>query len=372
MAQFPSVSGENPSKPLKTGDFNFDLPSELIAQHPAPTRDGSRLLVADRHTGTRSHQHFSDLPQFLRVGDVLVMNNSRVIPARLRGHKIGGEAAAELLLVEPAEDQTWWSLIRPGKRLPPGTRIALVDRHGQPTPLTAEVLEKNDAGHARVRFDGTEDLLNALNSLGEMPLPPYIRREAFGQSADDTERYQTVYADPAGSVAAPTAGLHFTEPLLDQIRSLGVETHTVTLHVGLGTFAPVKAKALDEHAMHTERYTLPTATAEAINRAKAEGRRVIAVGTTTVRVLESVAKQSLPLTTTSGNTAIFIYPPRPFAVVDALITNFHLPQSTLLMLVSAFASPGALDGREWMLETYAEAVREKYRFFSYGDAMLIT
>ena len=372
MAQFPSVSGENPSKPLKTEDFNFDLPSELIAQHPAPTRDGSRLLVADRHTGTRSHQHFSDLPQFLRVGDVLVMNNSRVIPARLRGHKIGGEAAAELLLVEPAEDKTWWSLIRPGKRLPPGTRIAFVDRHGQPTPLTAEVLEKNDAGHARVRFDGTEDLLNALNSLGEMPLPPYIRREAFGQSADDTERYQTVYADPAGSVAAPTAGLHFTEPLLDQIRSLGVETHTVTLHVGLGTFAPVKAKALDEHAMHTERYTLPTATAEAINRAKAEGRRVIAVGTTTVRVLESVAKQSLPLTTTSGNTAIFIYPPRPFAVVDALITNFHLPQSTLLMLVSAFASPGALDGRKWMLETYAEAVREKYRFFSYGDAMLIT
>ena len=186
------------------------------------------------------------------------------------------------------------------------------------------------------------------------------------------ERYQTVYADPAGSVAAPTAGLHFTEPLLDQIRSLGVETHTVTLHVGLGTFAPVKAEALEEHAMHTERYTLPTATAEAINRAKAEGRRVIAVGTTTVRVLESVAKQSLPLTTTSGNTAIFIYPPRPFAVVDALITNFHLPQSTLLMLVSAFASPGALDGREWMLETYAEAVREKYRFFSYGDAMLIT
>ena len=186
MAQFPSVSGENPSKPLKTEDFDFDLPSELIAQHPAPTRDGSRLLVADRHTGTRSHQHFSDLPQFLRAGDVLVMNDSRVIPARLRGQKIGGEAAAELLLVEPAEDQTWWSLIRPGKRLPPGSRIALSDRHGQPTPLTAEVLDKNEAGHARVRFEGTEDLLNALDSLGEMPLPPYIRREPFGQSADDT------------------------------------------------------------------------------------------------------------------------------------------------------------------------------------------
>ena len=372
MAQSPTVSGENPSKPLKTADFDFDLPSELIAQHPVPTRDGSRLLVADRQKGERSHHEFSDLAKFLQAGDVLVMNNSRVIPARLRGQKIGGEAAAELLLVEPAEDQTWWSLIRPGKRLPPGTRIALADRHGQTTPLTAEVLEKNEAGHARVRFEGTDDLLDTLDTLGEMPLPPYIRREAFGQSAYDTERYQTVYADPAGSVAAPTAGLHFTESLLDQIRSLGVETHTVTLHVGLGTFAPVKAEALEEHAMHTERYTLPAATAKAINLAKAEGRRVIAVGTTTVRVLESVAEQSLPLSATSGSTAIFIYPPRPFAVVDALITNFHLPQSTLLMLVSAFAAPGSLAGREWMLETYAEAVREKYRFFSYGDAMLIT
>ena len=214
MAQSPSVSGENPSKPLKTADFDFDLPSELIAQHPAPTRDGSRLLVADRQKGERSHYEFSDLAKFLQAGDVLVMNNSRVIPARLRGQKIGGEAAAELLLVEPAEDQTWWSLIRPGKRLPPGTRIALADRHGQTTPLTAEVLEKNEAGHARVRFEGTDDLLDTLDTLGEMPLPPYIRREAFGQSADDTERYQTVYADPAGSVAAPTAGLHFTLSLI--------------------------------------------------------------------------------------------------------------------------------------------------------------
>lgn len=372
MAQSPPVTGENPSNPLKTADFDFDLPPELIAQHPAPARDGSRLLVADRQTRSRSHRHFSDLPKFLRAGDVLVINNSRVIPARLRGQKIDGTAAVEILLVEPAADQTWWALLRPGKRLPAGTRIALSDRQGQPTVVTAEVLEKNDAGHARIRFKGTDNLLSDLDALGEMPLPPYIRREAFGQPQEDTERYQTVYADPMGSVAAPTAGLHFTESLLDQIRSQNIETHTVTLHVGLGTFAPIKADALEEHTMHTEQFTLPATTAEAINRAKAEGRRIVAVGTTTVRVLESVARTSLPLTATSGSTDIFIYPPRRFAIVDALITNFHLPQSTLLMLVSAFAAPGERGGREWMLETYTEAVREKYRFFSYGDAMLIT
>ncbi len=365
------MSTENQEKSLKTADFNFNLPPELIAQNPAPARDGSRLLSIKRVEGTFAHHQFIDLPQFLRAGDVLVMNNSRVIPARLRGRKMNGGAAVEMLLTEPAHDATWWAMIRPGKRLPPKTHIEIFDNQGRPTPFTAEVLEKNKEGHARLRFVGTDDLLMELDALGEMPLPPYIRRETHGQSSEDAERYQTVYANPTGSVAAPTAGLHFTEALLDQLRSRRVETHTVTLHVGLGTFAPVKAEALAEHQMHSERFTLPAKTAAAINAAKADGRRVIAVGTTTVRVLESVAANNQPLAATSGSTDIFIYPPREFKVVDGLLTNFHLPQSTLLMLVSAFAAPGNMSGRQWMLEAYAEAIREKYRFFSYGDAMLI-
>ena len=367
------MSTENQAKPLKTADFNFILPPDLIAQKPAPARDGSRLLYIERAEGTLAHRQFTDLPQFLRAGDVLVMNNSRVIPARLRGRKGVGGGAVEMLLTEPARDATWWAMVRPGKRLPPNTKIELFDNQGRPTPFTAEVLEKNTEGHARLRFDGTEDLLAELDALGEMPLPPYIRRDAHGhgQTSEDAERYQTVYANPAGSVAAPTAGLHFTEPLLEQLRARGVETHTVTLHVGLGTFAPVKVDALTEHRMHSERFTLPAETAAAINAAKADGRRVIAVGTTTVRVLESVAADIQLLDATSGSTDIFIYPPRDFKVVDGLLTNFHLPQSTLLMLVSAFATPGELSGRQRMLEAYAEAIREKYRFFSYGDAMLI-
>ena len=364
---------ENQEKSLKTADFNFSLPPDLIAQNPASTRDGSRLLYIERASGALAHQQFTDLPQFLRAGDLLVMNNSRVIPARLRGRKAVGGAAVEMLITEPARDATWWAMVRPGKRLPPETQIELFDNQGRPTPFTAEVLEKNEEGHARLRFEGTENLLAELDTLGEMPLPPYIRRSAHGheQTSEDAERYQTVYANPAGSVAAPTAGLHFTEALLEQLREQEVETHTVTLHVGLGTFAPVKADALAEHRMHSERFTLPDETAAAINAAKTEGRRVIAVGTTTVRVLESVAANHQPLAATSGNTDIFIYPPHDFKVVDGLLTNFHLPQSTLLMLVSAFATPGELSGRQWMLEAYAEAIREKYRFFSYGDAMLI-
>jgi len=366
------VSSGKQEKTLKTSDFSFDLPSELIAQHPAPTRDASRLLVADRSTNQRTHQYFRDLPQFLKEGDVLVMNNSRVIPARLRGQKIGGEAAVELLLTERSEDQTWWSLLRPGKRLPQGSRIALFNHHGQPSNLTAEIVEKNDDGHARVQFTGTNNLMTDLEILGEMPLPPYIQREPFAQETEDIERYQTVYASSIGSIAAPTAGLHFTEALIGQLQDKGVEIHYVTLHVGLGTFSPVKSDELDNHRMHAEHFTLTAATSEAINRAKNEGRRVIAVGTTTVRVLESVAQSSPAITETSGTTNIFIYPPQTFKVVDALITNFHLPQSSLLMLVSAFGAPGETHGREWVLEIYAEAVREKYRFFSYGDAMLIT
>ncbi len=365
------MSTENQEKPLKTEDFNFSLPPELIAQNPAPARDGSRLLNVKRVEGTFAHHQFLDLPQFLRAGDVLVMNNSRVIPARLRGRKAIGGGAVEILLTEPASDATWWAMVRPGKRLPPKTQIEILDNQGRPTPFTAEVLKKNEEGHACLHFEGTDHLLAELDALGEIPLPPYIHRETHGKSGEDAERYQTVYAKPTGSIAAPTAGLHFTEPFLDQLRAQGVETHTVTLHVGLGTFAPVKAEALAEHRMHSERFTLPAKTAAAINAAKTEGRRVIAVGTTTVRVLESVAAQQESLSATSGSTDIFIYPPREFKVVDGLLTNFHLPQSTLLMLVSAFAVPGELSGRQWMLEAYAEAIRKKYRFFSYGDAMLI-
>ena len=239
------MSSGKQEKTLKTSDFSFDLPSELIAQHPAPTRDASRLLVADRSTNQRTHQYFRDLPQFLKEGDVLVMNNSRVIPARLRGQKIGGEAAVELLLTERSEDQTWWSLLRPGKRLPQGSRIALFDHHGQPSNLTAEIVEKNDDGHARVQFTGTNNLMTDLEILGEMPLPPYIQREPFAQETEDIERYQTVYASSIGSIAAPTAGLHFTEALIGQLQDKGVEIHYVTLHVGLGTFSPVKSDELD-------------------------------------------------------------------------------------------------------------------------------
>jgi S-adenosylmethionine:tRNA ribosyltransferase-isomerase len=366
------VSGKISENTLKTADFDFDLPPGLVAQHPSPIRDASRLLATERASGQRTHHHFADLPQFLHAGDVLVLNNSRVIPARLHGRKIAGKAIVEILLIEPAQHSTWWAMVRPGKRLQPGTSIALYDRTGQPTSLVSEVIEKNKEGHARLRFDGTEDVLAELHRLGEMPLPPYIQREAHGQTKKDIDRYQTVYADPAGSIAAPTAGLHFTETLLDQLRSQGVEIHALTLHVGLGTFAPVKVDSLDEHHMHIEHYTLPPETTAAINAAKAEGRRVIAVGTTTVRVLESAALTHKPLAATNGSTDIFIYPPHKFRIVDALITNFHVPQSTLLMLVSAFAAPDELRGREWILETYAEAIREKYRFFSYGDAMLIT
>ena len=363
---------KSPIDSLKTADFHYELPPELIAQHPPLTRDGSRLLVTNRATSECSHQHFTDFPNHLRAGDVLVLNNSRVIPARLRGHKIGGQAAVEILLTEAASEGTWWAMLRPGKRLPPGTRITLNDRTGKPTAIEAEVIEKNEQGHARLLFNGTENIIAELEQLGELPLPPYIQREAHRQTDDDIERYQTVYANPAGSIAAPTAGLHFTDALLNQLRAKGIQIHSLTLHVGLGTFAPVKAESVAEHKMHTENFSLPQETANAINTAKAERRRVIAVGTTTVRVLESLAQNEKPLAAAEGGTDIFIFPPRDFRVVDALLTNFHLPQSTLLMLVSAFAAPGEMRGREWMLENYTEAAAEKYRFFSFGDAMFIT
>ncbi len=356
---------------MKTADFDFPLPPELIAQSPAGTRDGSRLLVLNRATGQMTHRRFPDLRDFLRAGDVLVLNNSRVLRARLRGQKPATGGQVELLLVEEIAPNDWWTMLRPGKRVRPGTEIRLLTRTGTPSSVAVVVQEKSTEGHCRVRFVGTENILHELDALGEIPLPPYIERAAG--SEDDT-RYQTVFAQPAGSVAAPTAGLHFTPQLLDDLRARGVEIHFVTLHVGLGTFAPVKADNLADHIMHEERFELSATTADAINTAKREKRRVIAIGTTTVRVLESAAALSPTishLSPVTARTRIFIHPPYHFRVVDALLTNFHLPQSTLLMLVSAFTAPGETRGRELTLAAYAEAVRERYRFFSYGDAMLI-
>ncbi|MFA6545308.1 MAG: tRNA preQ1(34) S-adenosylmethionine ribosyltransferase-isomerase QueA, partial [Limisphaerales bacterium] len=334
---------------MRTSDFDYPLPQELIAQSPAATRDGSRLLVLHRSEARIEHGRFRDLTNRLRAGDVLVFNNSRVIRARLRGLKPASGGQVELLLVEEVAPNEWWTLLRPGKRVRTGSEIQLVTITGVASSVCAVVLEKNAEGHCRVRFTGTPNIFDELESHGEIPLPPYIERAA---GAEDDARYQTVFAQPAGSVAAPTAGLHFTPALLDALRAHGVRIHFVTLHVGLGTFAPVKSETLAGHVMHEERFELPDVTAGAINAAKREGRRVIAVGTTTVRVLESAAALSTlnsQLSTQRGRTRIFIHPPFQFRVVDALLTNFHLPQSTLLMLVSAFAAPGELRGRELML-----------------------
>lgn len=357
---------------MRTLDFDYPLPPELIAQHPAPQRDQSRLLVTDRSTGQMTHRQFPDLLSYLRPGDTLVLNNSRVIPARLRGVKRGSGGQIETLLVEENAPNDWWVMLRPGKRVRPGTQIDFTKNDGSPAPLSAEVLEKNAEGHCRLRFNYEGNVLDVIDSLGEIPLPPYIARDAGASRPEDLERYQTVYAQARGSVAAPTAGLHFTPELLANIKALGVNVCYVTLHVGLGTFSPLKVEQIAQHQMHSERFELSTGTVEMIAQTKATGGRVIAVGTTTVRVLESVAAQNEgQLVAMRGSTKIFIYPPYCFRVIDCLVTNFHLPQSTLLMLVSAFMAPGEMRGREIALQAYAEAVREKYRFFSYGDAMLI-
>jgi S-adenosylmethionine:tRNA ribosyltransferase-isomerase len=389
---------------MRTADFDFELPPELIAQAPAPQRDQSRLLVLRRDSGQIAHRRFRDLLEHLQAGDVLVFNNSRVIPARLRGFNSQTGGQFELLLLEANATNDWWAMVRPGKRAQPGTRIELRTADGNPAGVCATVLDTNEEGHRRLSFTGTPDIVLALDALGEVPLPPYIQRKPLEKGhmaaplpspparssrgegeALDRERYQTVFAEPAGSVAAPTAGLHFTEPLLDEIRARGVRVCFVTLHVGPGTFAPVKAETLAGHRMHEERFELSEETARTINEAKRDGRRIIAVGTTTLRVLESVAigggSQSLSrpegssptieLKAGAGRTSIFIYPPFEFKIVDALLTNFHLPRSTLLMLVCAFSAPGATSGQELVLSAYREAIREGYRFFSYGDAMLI-
>ena len=301
---------------------------------------------------------------------MLVLNNSRVIRARLRGVNSATGGEFEILLLEEIAVNNWWAMMRPGKRARVGTRIAIRNPQAARTNITAIVIETNEEGHRRLQFDGTENILNALTEIGEIPLPPYIHRPQLLQS--DAERYQTVFAQPQGSVAAPTAGLHFTDALLNELRARGVQVCFVTLHVGLGTFAPVKAETVSAHTMHEERFEIPQLTSQAINSAKANKRRVIAAGTTTLRTLESVAAANNgQIVAGPGKTSIFIYPPYEFKIVDVLLTNFHLPRSTLLMLVSAFASPGKTNGRELVLSAYAEAVAKRYRFFSYGDAMLI-
>lgn len=356
---------------MRTTEFRFDLPPELIAQVPAAERDQSRLLVLHRTERRLEHRRFQDLPGYLRKGDVLVLNNSRVIPARLHGINAKSGGRFEMLLLEETSTNSWWSMLRPGKRAPAGTRIKLLDRAGQPTEITATVTEVNDEGHRKLQWSGTNNLFNELERFGEIPLPPYIERN--GEPLDDMSRYQTVYAGPAGSVAAPTAGLHFTPDILSQIRSRGVGIESVTLHVGAGTFLPVKVENVADHKMHGERFSIGQATVEAVNAAKQSGNRVVAVGTTATRALETCALQNEGnLGVYAGKTEIFLYPPAQFRVVDALLTNFHLPESTLLMLVSAFAAPGEKDlGRQFILSAYAEAIRERYRFYSYGDAMLI-
>ena len=339
---------------MKTSDFDFYLPEELIAQTPLERRDASRLLTLDKTTGEVGHHHFYDLPRYLRPGDCLVMNDSRVLPARLIGHRPTGGVCEVLLLVDKGEG-LWECLVRPGRKLKPGAQVIFGD--GQ---LTATIEAEIEDGKRLVRFHYQGIFLEILEQLGKMPLPPYIKTEL-----QDQERYQTVYSKVVGSAAAPTAGLHFTPELLAQIRDMGVKECYVTLHVGLGTFRPVKAEDIQDHEMHSEFCQISQETADIINETKKNGGRVICVGTTSCRTIESFAAEDGTMTARSGWTNIFIYPGYRFKVLDALITNFHLPQSTLIMLVSALA------GREHVLTAYEEAVKEKYRFFSFGDAMLI-
>lgn len=340
---------------MNVSDFRFDLPEELIAQHPAEKRDHSRLMVLDKQTGEVIHKLFYQIKDDLRKGDCLVLNNTRVIPARLYGVKKDTGGAIEFVLLKRIEGDVWEVLLKPGKRAKPGAEFLF--GNGE---LKAEVLKIGEQGNRIVRFSYQGIFEEILDRVGNMPLPPYIK-----EKLQDKERYQTVYSKYEGSAAAPTAGLHFTDELLNEIREMGVEIHFVTLHVGLGTFRPVKTERVEDHPMHAEWYTVPEETATAVNRAKQDGRRVIAVGTTSVRTLESAWECGSGVVAKSGNTSIFIYPGYEFRAVDALITNFHLSESTLLMLVSAMA------GRENVLCAYQIAVAERYRFFSFGDAMFI-
>ena len=340
---------------MDVNDFYYDLPQELIAQDPLEDRSSSRLMVLDKITGEVEHRHFKDITEYLRPGDCLVINNTKVIPARLYGVKEGTEAKIEILLLKRKENDIWETLVKPGKKCKIGTKIVFGEGI-----LTGEVVDIVEEGNRLIQFHYEGIFEEILDRLGQMPLPPYITHQL-----QDKNRYQTVYAKYDGSAAAPTAGLHFTPELLQQVRDMGVEIAEVTLHVGLGTFRPVKETDVLKHHMHSEFYKIEQSEADKINKAKKEGHRVIAVGTTSTRTLESAADENGFLTEKSGWTEIFIYPGYQFKVIDALITNFHLPESTLVMLVSALA------GREHVLAAYETAVEEKYRFFSFGDAMFI-
>ena len=341
--------------PLKTSDFYYDLPQELIAQTPLERRDGSRLLTLNRFTGATAHHHFYDLPEFLHPGDCLVLNNSRVLPARLLGHREPTGGAVEVLLLQDKGDGVWECLAKPGRKIRTGTELSFGE--GQ---LTATVVGEEDEGKRLIQFHYEGIFLEVLERLGKMPLPPYIKEEL-----EDGERYQTVYSKVTGSAAAPTAGLHFTKELLAKLADQGVRQAYITLHVGLGTFRPVKAEEITDHHMHSEFCRIDAETARLLNETREQGGRIVCVGTTSCRTVESFADENGRFAERSGWTDIFIYPGYRFRAMDALITNFHLPESTLVMLVSAFA------GREHVLRAYEEAVRERYRFFSFGDAMFI-
>jgi len=359
----------HPERGLRVSDFDFDLPEGLIAQQPPTERGASRMLVMDRATGNLRDSMFADLPSLLRAGDLLVLNDSRVIPARLYGRrtlrreKEKPTGRIEVMLTEPAGENRWHALVRPGRKVAIGEILLFPNAEGK-IELKAEVLERGEFGDRLLAFEPVDDFYAALERIGHIPLPPYIHRD---DAAADRERYQTVYSRERGSVAAPTAGLHFTPGMLEKLSAHGVEIARVTLHVGLGTFAPLRVERVDEVRLHREHYTLSAASAGSINRAAQEGRRVVAVGTTVVRTLESAAlnAKGAPLAAHAGETEIFISPGFQFRLVSALLTNFHLPQSSLVMLVSAFA------GREQVLAAYRHAVVERYRFFSYGDCMFI-
>ena len=340
---------------MKTSDFYYDLPEELIAQDPLEDRSGSRLLVLDKETGEIKHRMFRDITEYLQPGDCMVINDTKVIPARLIGSKIGTDAKIEVLLLKRKENDVWETLVKPGRKAKPGTRISFGDGL-----LVGEVIDVVEEGNRLIHFEYEGIFEEILDRLGQMPLPPYITHQL-----QDRDRYNTVYAVHEGSAAAPTAGLHFTPELLEEIQEKGIEIARVTLHVGLGTFRPVKVDDVTEHHMHSEFYQIDEEAAGKINRAKDNGGRVVCVGTTSCRTIESAADENGRLKTCSGWTEIFIYPGYQFKILDCLITNFHLPESTLIMLVSALA------GKEHVLAAYEEAVKERYRFFSFGDAMLI-
>lgn len=340
---------------MKVADFNYELPKELIAQHPYDKRDEARLMVLNKNEESIKHKVFKDVIDYLNPGDCLVINNTKVIPARLYGKKDTG-ANVEFLLLKRIEGDTWEAMVRPGNKLKPGSKVLFGDGL-----LKATVLEVLEGGNRKVEFEYDGIFNEILDQIGLMPLPPYITEA----SREDNEKYQTVYAKYEGSAAAPTAGLHFTEELLEKIKEKGVDVAKVTLHVGIGTFRPVKVETVEEHEMHSEHYYIKKEDAEKINRAKSNGKRVIAVGTTSCRVLESVSDENGMVREIEGDTSIFIYPGYKFKCIDSLITNFHLPESTLIMLVSSLA------GKDFIMKAYNEAVKKEYKFFSFGDAMII-